>query len=57
MIIPELLQSKGNPKKIFETVSNFLENHNKIDLQIRKTDEVLKTFKTKEQPSGCCKMH
>ena len=51
MIIPELLQSKCNPKKIFETVSNFLENHNKIDLQIRKTDEVLKTFKTKEQPS------
>ena len=32
MIIPELLQSKCNPKKIFETVSNFLENHNKIDL-------------------------
>ena len=32
-IIPELLQSNCNPKKIFEVVSNYLDNPNKIDEQ------------------------
>ena len=45
-IIPELLQSDCNPKKIFEVVSNYLDNPNKIDEQISKTQTILKSFKT-----------
>ena len=35
-IIPELLQSNCNPKKIFQSVSVFLDNPEKIDMQIKK---------------------
>tara|TARA_B100001175_G_scaffold241808_1_gene208127 strand:- start:333 stop:602 length:270 start_codon:yes stop_codon:yes gene_type:complete len=45
-IIPELLQSNCNPKKIFEVVSDYLDNPNKIDEQISKTQMILKSFKT-----------
>ncbi len=45
-IIPELLQSNCNPQKIFEVVSNYLDNPNKIDEQISKTQTILKNFKT-----------
>ena len=45
-IIPELLQSNCNPKKIFKVVSNYLDNPNKIDEQISKTQMILKSFKT-----------
>ena len=45
-IIPELLQSNCNPQKIFEVVSNYLDNPNKIDEQISKTQTILKSFKT-----------
>ena len=45
-IIPELLQSNCNPKKIFEVVSNYLDNPKKIDEQISKTQMILKSFKT-----------
>ena len=45
-IIPELLQSNCNPKKIFEVVCNYLDNPNKIDEQISKTQTILKSFKT-----------
>ena len=45
-IIPELLQSKCNPQKIFEVVSNYLDNPKKIDEQIAKTQTILKSLKT-----------
>ncbi len=45
-IIPELLQSNCNPQKIFEVVTNYLDNPNKIDEQISKTQKILKSFKT-----------
>ena len=45
-IIPELLQSNCNPQKIFEVVSNYLDNPKKIDEQISKTQMILKSFKT-----------
>ena len=45
-IIPELLQSNCNPKKIFKVVSNYLDNQKKIDEQISKTQMILKNFKT-----------
>ena len=45
-IIPELLQSNCNPKKIFEVVSNYLDNPKKIDEQVTKTQTILKSFKT-----------
>ena len=45
-IIPELLQSNCNSKKIFEVVSSYLDNPKKIDEQVSKTQTILKSFKT-----------
>ena len=50
-IIPELLQSNCNPKKIFESVSDFLDNPKKIDVQIKKTQLIINNFKTKNPSS------
>ena len=50
LIIPELLQNNCNSKNIYKHVSEFLENPNKINEQIRKTSIILKNFKT-EKPS------
>ena len=50
-VIPELLQSKCNPKKIFEVVSNFLETPSKVQEQVKKTQEVLSQFKTGKSSS------
>ncbi len=50
-IIPELLQSNCNPKKIFEYVSNYLENPEKIVEQVKKTQLILNEFKTNNSPS------
>tara|TARA_X000001036_G_scaffold269520_1_gene250218 strand:- start:108 stop:1238 length:1131 start_codon:yes stop_codon:yes gene_type:complete len=51
MIIPELLQSKCNPEKIFKLVSSFLEDQNKIKKQISNTEKVLDSFRTKNLPT------
>ena len=50
MIIPELLQSKCNPKEIFKFVSSFLEDQNKIKNKylILKS---LESFRTKNLPT------
>ena len=45
-IIPELLQSNCNSKKIFTVVSNYLDNPKNMDEQISKTQIILKNFKT-----------
>ena len=50
-IIPELLQSNCNPKKIFEYVSNYLDNPEKMDEQVKKTELILSEFKTNNSPS------
>ena len=50
-IIPELLQSNCNPKKIFEYVSNYLENPEKIEEQVNNTQLILNEFKTNNAPS------
>jgi len=50
-IIPELLQSKCNPKNIYKTVSEFLETPSKSTTQINKTQIVLNGFKT-DKPSS-----
>ena len=50
-IIPELLQSNSNPKKIFEYTSDLLENPKKIETQIAKTQAILDNFKTKRLSS------
>ena len=51
MIIPELLQSKCNPKEIYKLVSSFLEDQNKIKKQISNTEKVLEGFRTKSLPT------
>jgi lipid-A-disaccharide synthase len=45
-IIPELLQSKCNPKDLFKAVSAFIDNPNKIKEQVEKTQSILKKFQT-----------
>ena len=50
-IIPELLQSNCNPKKIFDYVSDFLNNPKKINTQIEKTQLILNNFKTNKSSS------
>ncbi len=50
-IIPELLQSKCNPKNIFEYVSKYLDNPEKIEKQVKNTQLILNNFKTKYSPS------
>ena len=45
-IIPELLQSDCNPKKIFYIVSNYLDNPEMMNKQVLKTQSILKDFKT-----------
>ena len=50
-IIPELLQSNCNPKKIFEYVSNYLDNTEKIVEQVKKTQLILNEFRTNNSPS------
>ena len=50
-IIPELLQSNCNPKKIFEYVSNYLDNPDKIVEQVKNTQLILNEFKTNNSPS------
>ena len=50
-VIPELLQSKCNPKNISEVVSNFLETPSKVQEQVKKTQEVLSQFRTNKSSS------
>ncbi len=50
-VIPELLQTKCNPKELFKTVSSFIEDPKKIKEQIENTQSVLNTFET-EVPSS-----
>ena len=45
-IIPELLQSNCNSKRIFNCVSNYIDNPEKIREQVEKTQTVLDRFKT-----------
>ena len=51
-IIPELLQSDCNPENIFNVVSSYLDNPNKMDTQISKTQVILKNFKTNNSSSA-----
>ena len=51
MIIPELLQSKCNPKEIYKLVSSFIEDQDKMKKQISNTEKVLEGFRTKNLPT------
>ena len=53
-IIPELLQSNCNPKNIFNTVSNLIQNQDALEKQVYKTQEVIKTFKTDRSTEIAC---
>jgi lipid-A-disaccharide synthase len=50
-IIPELLQSKCNPKNIFNIVAHYIDNPKKMDELVLKTQSILKNFKTNNSPS------
>jgi len=45
-VIPELLQSKCNSETIFKTVDDLLNNSIALSNQIKKSQEIVKTFKT-----------
>ena len=44
-VIPQLLQSKCNPKDIFKTVDRLLNDKKILERQIKKTQEIINTFK------------
>ena len=50
-IIPELLQSKCNPKNIYKHVSDFIDNPSKIKDQVKKTQIILEKFKSPVPPA------
>ena len=50
-IIPELLQSNCNSKKIYKVVSNLLDTPSRMAEQVKKTQIILDGFKT-EKPSS-----
>ena len=50
-IIPELLQTNCNPKKIFKLVSEFIDFPQKIETQIKKTQTILNNFKSESLSS------
>ena len=50
-VIPELLQSKCNPKNIFSAVSNFLDSPEKVQEQVKKTQTILNQLKTDSSSS------
>jgi len=45
-IIPELLQSSCNPTNIYNTVDKLLSDKNAIEKQIKKSQEIIKNFRT-----------
>ena len=47
-IIPELLQSDCNANNIFKKVSSFLDNPDKIEDQVNRTQKIIKELKTKQ---------
>ena len=47
-IIPELLQSKCNPKNIFKTVDELLNNKQALEKQVTKSQEIINKFKTEK---------
>jgi lipid-A-disaccharide synthase len=51
-IIPELLQSNCSSKKIFEYVSNFLDNPEKMETQVKKTQLIINNLKVKQFSSS-----
>ena len=50
-VIPELLQSKCNAKNIFESVSEFINNPNKMKEQINKSQLILEKLKASSSSS------
>jgi len=47
-IIPELLQSNCNPKNIFKTVDELLNNKQALEKQVTKSQEIINKFKTEK---------
>ena len=50
-VIPELLQTKCNPKNLLKIVSSFLDDPDKIKNQIEETQSIINKFKTDISPS------
>jgi lipid A disaccharide synthetase len=44
-LIPQLLQSRCNPEEIFKTVDKILNDKKSLEEQIRKSQDILNTFK------------
>ena len=49
-VIPELLQSKCNPRDIFKTVDRLLNDKQNLEKQVAKSQEIINKFK-KEKSS------
>ena len=55
-IIPELLQSKCNPKNIYYTVDKLLSDEHALDKQVKKFQEIISKFKTEKSSEIACKV-
>ena len=53
-IIPELLQSHCNPTTIFNTVNDLLINKQALEEQVRKSQEIIKKFRTGKSAEIAC---
>ena len=47
-VIPELLQSKCNPKDIYNTVDKLLSDKHALEQQVTKFQDVISKFKTEK---------
>ena len=53
-VIPELLQSKCNPKTIFETVDSILTNKQALEKQVIRSQGIISDFKTGKSSEIVC---
>ena len=47
-IIPELLQSNCNPRNIYKTVDELLNNKQALEKQVRESQRIISEFKTEK---------
>ncbi len=53
-VIPELLQSKCNPKDIYNMVDKLLTDKQTLEKQVTKSQEIIRDFKTEKSTEIAC---
>ena len=55
-VIPELLQSKCNPKDIYNTVDKLFTNREILKKQLTKSQEIIKNFRPEKSAEISCEV-